>query len=217
MTDPATVQTEPPAPPRKRRAWTNRLSIALGIPQRLVQKMLKWPYAPDWTDEQVEADFDKFEMVWRNWLAYHWPKFRGLRAPVRVEIQSQPTPPIAPESPGVGSAGEAPAPGDALYAERLARTKADRQIAELKLAQMRSELVPRADVSELIRDVLLINASVIRDQPYWLADAMPVEHRPALRAVVRAVEARARDEQRSRVQKRWSEFLAKIKASEKSP
>lgn len=198
----------PPALCRRRRAWTKRLAVALGINQRLVQKLLKSLGAPDWSDDQVEADFDAFETAWRRFLGNTWPRFRGLRPALTVDATENTVEP--PKPPDEASGGTESTGFEGLQEERLAKLRAERQVAELKLAQLRGSLLPRAKTVEMLRTVLLITAGVVRDHPAWLAEALPAEHRAPLRAVARTVEARAIAELKAKVKAQWEVFIRSI-------
>jgi hypothetical protein len=178
------------------------MAVALGLKhRRRVQKLLG-EGAPDFTDQEAEADWDTCERTWRGWLQAHpRHRFMHLRPPDSLEATAMAQ--AAPSLPAGGGAAAPQGPAEQLAHEKLRKARADGDLAELLLAKERAALIPREDAHRALVQALQYTAAALADLPARLAQDLDPAWRDRVRELGRQVASAITDELREQLRKLW--------------
>lgn len=197
-TDGAANPDNPVSPIRPVRSWTLRMSQALGLPRRRIQKLLI-EGAPDATDDAANGDWQALERTWRSWIHGH-PRYRSLTRRMRSSTDLD----AGAQNAGSAAAGAVPGPG----MEGVDPVKHRRcQLLDLEIGEKLGQLVQRNAAKDLLTQTLHLALGRIDELPALLAQQVPPEHRDLLRVAGKRIALAERARFEGDVRRLWKDRM----------
>lgn len=198
QTNTQTNPDNPASPLRPVRSWTLRMSQALGLPRRRIQKLLI-EGAPDATDDAATGDWQALEGSWRSWI-HNSPRYRSLGRRMRGSTDLD----AGAQSASNVSAGAAPGP----EFERMDPVKLRRcQLLDLEIGEKLGQLVQRTAAKDLLTQTLHLALGRIDELPALLCQHVAPEQRDLLRIAGKRIALAERARFEGDVRRLWRDRM----------
>lgn len=200
-TDGASNPDNAAAPIRPVRSWTLRMSQALGLPRRRIQKLLI-EGAPDATDDAANGDWQALERAWRSWI-HGSPRYRSLGRRMRSSTDLDA---------GAQNAGSAAAGANLPPVGMIDPIKQRRcQLLDLQIGAESGRLVPRDAAKDLLAQTLQMALGRIDEIPALLAQQIPIDQRDHVRLVGKRIAATERHRFESDIRRLWKDRMPALR------